>query len=111
MWLLQEAYELGRWMHLSYANGSKADCPAFTPPSAADGTETEKKLKQEKVSILQRLAAQEAEMQQLLADLEAGPLQGPGRRGHRLPNCKPPRSRASRSPTPSPSTRRRPAAA
>ena len=37
LWLLQEAYELGRWMHLSYAGGTKADCPRFTPPSAADG--------------------------------------------------------------------------
>ena len=70
VWLLQEAYELGRWMHLSYANGSKTDCRAFTPPSAANGTETEKKLKQEKLSILQRFAAQEAEMQRLLAELE-----------------------------------------
>ena len=71
VWLLQEAYELGRWMHLSYANGSTTDCPAFTPPSTANGTETEKKLKQEKLSILQRFAAQEAEMQRLLVELEA----------------------------------------
>ncbi len=70
VWMLQEAYELGRWMHLGYANGSKADCPAFSPPSPTNGTEAERRLKQEKVSILQRLAAQEAEMQRVLAELE-----------------------------------------
>ncbi len=67
--LVQEAYELGRWMHMNYANGKMEDCPAFTPPSAT--SEAEKQLKREKVSILQRLAAQEAEMKKVLADLEA----------------------------------------
>ena len=71
VWLLQEAYELGRWMHLNYANGSKNDCPAFVPPTATNGTEAEKKLKREKLSILERFAAQEAEMQRILSELEA----------------------------------------
>lgn len=69
--LVQEAYELGRWMHLNYANGQQADCPAFSAPNPGEVTEGEKKLKREKVAILQRLAAQEAEIQKLLADLEA----------------------------------------
>lgn len=68
--LVQEAHELGRWMHVNYANGKKEDCPAFIAPSSAEATEAEKKLKKEKVSILQRLADQEAEMRKLLADLE-----------------------------------------
>jgi type I restriction enzyme R subunit len=71
VWLLQEAYELGCWLHLSYANGKKDDCSAFIPPTAADATEAERKLKREKVSILERLAVREAEMQKLLADLES----------------------------------------
>ena len=71
VWLLQEAYELGCWMHLSYANGKKEDCPTFIPPTGVEATEAEKKLKREKVSILERLAAREAEMQKLLADMEA----------------------------------------
>ena len=71
IWLLQEAYELGRWMHLTYAKGKQEDCPPFAPPSSTVATEAEKKLRQEKVSILQQLAAQEAEMQKLLADVEA----------------------------------------
>lgn len=69
--LLQEAFELGRWMHMTYANGKKEDCPAFVPPTTAEATEVEKKLKKEKASILQLYATQEAEMQNLLADLEA----------------------------------------
>jgi type I restriction enzyme R subunit len=69
--LLQETHELGRWMHLNYANGKKEDCPAFSPPTPGEGTEAEKKLKREKASILQLYATQEAEMQKLLADLEA----------------------------------------
>src|SRR5262249_16972365 len=70
VWLLQEADEWGGGMPLGYANGSKAGCPAFTPPSPANGTEAERRLKQEKASILQLLAAQEAEMQRVLAELE-----------------------------------------
>lgn len=71
VWLLQEAHELGRWMHLNYGNGSQADCPAFAPPAATgSSTDTERKLKQEKASILQLYVAQEAEMKRLLADLE-----------------------------------------
>lgn len=69
--LVQDAYELGCWMHLSYAGGKKEDCPVFSPPSATSTTESEKQLKREKVSILQRLADQEAELQKVLADLEA----------------------------------------
>jgi type I restriction enzyme R subunit len=59
LWLLQEAYELGRWIHLTYAGGSTADCLEFVPPSAAGGTEVEKKLKRERTAILAHLAAQE----------------------------------------------------
>jgi type I restriction enzyme R subunit len=71
LWLLQEAYELGRWLFLSYASGSKSDCPEFTPPSPSTGTEAEKKLRREKTAILAHLAAQEEQMGALLAELEA----------------------------------------
>ena len=33
LWMLQEAYELGRWLHLSYGRGSAADCPPFALPA------------------------------------------------------------------------------
>jgi type I restriction enzyme R subunit len=55
--LLQEAYELGRWMHLTYAGGAKADCPPFVAPVGNIATETEKSLKREKTAILARVAA------------------------------------------------------
>jgi len=71
LWLLQEAYELGRWLFLSYAGGSKTDCPEFIPPSASTSTEAEKKLKREKTAILAHLAAQEEQMKTLLGELEA----------------------------------------
>src|SRR5262245_37061760 len=41
--LLQEAFELGRWMYMNYANGRKEDCPAFHPPSPGEATEVERK--------------------------------------------------------------------
>jgi len=69
--LLQEAFELGRWMHVNYANGRKEDCQVFIPPNPGEATEVEKKLKKEKASILQHYADQEAKMQKLLADLES----------------------------------------
>jgi type I restriction enzyme R subunit len=30
--LVREAYELARWMHVTYAKGRLEDCPPFTPP-------------------------------------------------------------------------------
>jgi len=69
--LLQEAHELGRWMYLTYSNGNLQDCPIFVAPQVAADSAAETKLKREKVQILQRLVAQEAEMQKLIVDLEA----------------------------------------
>jgi len=71
LWMLQEAFELGSWMHLNYGGGAKADLPVFAPPGASDDTESERKLKREKTAILARVAAQDAEMKRLLAELEA----------------------------------------
>ncbi len=68
--LIREAHELGRWMHLNYANGKIEDVAPFVPPSPGEGTETERKLQREKASILQQYARQEAELQRLLTDLE-----------------------------------------
>lgn len=76
-WLLQEAHELGRWLFMSYANGSKEDCPPFTPPSGSNGTEAESKLRGEKAAILAHMAAQEEQMKALLAELEAARARQP----------------------------------
>jgi type I restriction enzyme R subunit len=69
--MLQEAFELGGWMHLNYGGGAKADLPEFVPPSTTDGTEAERKLRRERTAILARVAAQDAEMKRLLAELDA----------------------------------------
>ncbi len=71
LWVVQEAFELGSWIWMNYGGGAKADLPTYVPPTATDGTEAERKLKREKTAILARVAAQNAEMKQLLADLEA----------------------------------------
>lgn len=71
LWLLREAYELGCWLFIAYGGGSKEQCPAYAEPQPAAGEESKAQLKREKKAVLERLAAQEAEMQKLLADLEA----------------------------------------
>lgn len=66
--LTREAYNVGRWLYVTYADGNVADCPEFTEPpkGGVEGIE----LRREKRAILERIAAQEAQMQKLLADLE-----------------------------------------
>lgn len=69
-WLLKEAYQLGQWLYLTYAGGAVSDLPEFQEltPETAPG-ESKARLKREKKAVLQKLAAQEAQMQQLLDDL------------------------------------------
>ena len=110
VWLLQEAYELGSWMLLNYANGKKEDCPAFTPPSPGEATEAEKKLKREKTSILQLYANQEAEMESSWTTWRRL-VRKPRLQRAPLPNFKPPRITARQSPTLWPSTRPQPVVA
>jgi type I restriction enzyme R subunit len=71
LWLLQEGFDLGRWFFLTFDGGTTAQCPRFLPPSSG-GIEAESKqqLKREKKEVIQKLAAQEAQMLKLLADLE-----------------------------------------
>lgn len=67
--LLREAFDLGRWLFLAYKAGSPAEIAAYAepPPGGADGAEK----RREKRAILERIAAQEAQMQKLLTDLES----------------------------------------
>jgi len=67
--LLKEAFDLGRWLFITYANGSIAECPSFQDPPKGGAEAAE--LRREKRAILERIAAQEAQMQQLLDELEA----------------------------------------
>lgn len=66
--LMKEAYHIGSWMHVNYAGGNVADCKTFVEPPSG-GIEGSQQ-RREKRAILERVAAQEAQMQKLLADLE-----------------------------------------
>ncbi len=70
LWLLKEAFDLACWLHLTHAGGFRSDCPPYSPPPEIVGSADPAVLQREKKAVLERLAAQEARMQQLLADLE-----------------------------------------
>lgn len=66
--LLKDAHDAARWMYLAHADGRIEDCPEFTEPpeGGADGLAR----RREKRSILERVAAQEAQVQKLLEQLD-----------------------------------------
>jgi type I restriction enzyme R subunit len=65
--LTREAYNVARWLYVSYARGNATDCPDYVEPPEG-GVESFQQ-RREKRAILERVAAQEAQMQKLLADL------------------------------------------
>jgi type I restriction enzyme R subunit len=66
--LLREAFDIGRWLHVTHAGGTVEDCPAFQePPEGGLAQSTQRKEKRE---ILEHVVAQEARMKELLSDLE-----------------------------------------
>lgn len=69
---LMEAYDIGRWLYLTFEQGRVELCPAFEEPpkSAAINTEDFEKLRQEKDALRRRLQDKEAMMSKLLEDLE-----------------------------------------
>ncbi len=71
LWLLKEAFDLGCWLHLTHGGGAQGDLPVFAPPPEIAGAADPAVVQREKKAVLERLAAQEARMAQLLADLEA----------------------------------------
>lgn len=72
LWLLKEAYDLACWFFVSQCGGSADACPPYREitPSTPDG-ELEWNAKPERKAILEKLAAQEVRMQELLQELEA----------------------------------------
>jgi type I restriction enzyme R subunit len=65
---LQQAFDLVRWLYVTFYKGAPADCANFRQPttvSKIEQTEAQKK------QLEAKLAAQEAEMQTLLTKLEA----------------------------------------
>lgn len=66
--LIREAYNVARWLFVTYASGSVSDCSEYSEPPEGGVEGVEKR--REKRAILERVAAQEAQMQKLLEDLE-----------------------------------------
>lgn len=67
--LLKDAYDLGRWLFITFAGGSLDSIPVFAEPPTGGVEAVEQR--REKRSILERVAAQEAQMQKLLEQLDA----------------------------------------
>lgn len=70
LWLLKEAHDLARWLSIQYGDGKASDIPVFKQPAAPDETQT-----RERRRILEKLAAQEAQMNELLSELETARAQ------------------------------------
>ena len=71
LWLIQEAFDLGRWLFVQFAKGDAAAIPPFVQPLAEAVDESKGRLKHEKRQVLEKLAAQEAQMEALLRELDA----------------------------------------
>lgn len=64
---LREAFDIGQWVFLRIDGGVRADCPTYKEPVAAPDSAS---LEKEKKDALEKLAAREAQLRQLLSDLE-----------------------------------------
>ncbi len=64
---LRDAWDLGRWYYIAYGGGRAEECPSYQDPPPED---TKARLKKEKKAALEKLAAQEAQLQELLQQLE-----------------------------------------
>jgi type I restriction enzyme R subunit len=68
---LRQAHEVARWFHMTYCRGALSDAPAFVDLPAGAGEESKNELKREKKAVLERFAAQEAQLAEVLKELEA----------------------------------------
>ena len=71
LWLTQEAFDLARWLFLQFLKGDAATIPPFVQPVSEAADDSKGQLKREKRQVLEKLAAQEAQMEALLRELEA----------------------------------------
>lgn len=69
LWLLEEAFDLARWLHVRYGNASSASIPPFKPPEAPQRTAVAGE-KRKRRHFLEKLAAQEAEVEALIGELD-----------------------------------------
>jgi type I restriction enzyme R subunit len=65
LWLLKEAHDLARWLLVQHGDAKAVDIPVYMQPAAPQGAEA-----RERRQILEKLAAQEAQMDALLRELD-----------------------------------------
>ncbi|TRZ69281.1 MAG: DUF4145 domain-containing protein [Comamonadaceae bacterium] len=66
-WLLKEAFDLGRWLFVTYNKGDAATIKDFEQPKPLQSAKAD--YKNERKALLEQYAKQEAQMQALLAEL------------------------------------------
>ncbi|MBL78844.1 MAG: restriction endonuclease subunit R [Nitrosomonadaceae bacterium] len=69
-WLIREAYDLAKWLFITFGGAGIEDCPQFQDPPE-NSTSTENELKKEKREALEELAKQEVQTKILLSQLES----------------------------------------
>lgn len=68
LWLLREAWDLGRWLFATYTDGDAAAIEEFQQPQPPKSEKSQ--FKKERKALLEQYAKQEAQMQALLGELE-----------------------------------------
>ena len=66
LWLLREAHDLARWLFVRYGDGKAQEIPSFKQRTTPLVEQV-----RERRNVLEKLAAQEAQMESLLQELEA----------------------------------------
>ena len=70
LWLIKEAFDLGRWIFVQFRKGTPDELPTFQQVPQTGTDETKGRLKREKRQVLEKLANQEVQMEKLLQELE-----------------------------------------
>ncbi len=69
---LREAFDIGSWIFVEFDRGNASTLPAYREPPLVGGADAEKQaLQREKRAAVEKLAAQEAQLAKVLADLDA----------------------------------------
>ena len=69
---LREAFDIGAWLFVEFDRGSPSAIAPFREPALTVGVDAEKQaLQREKRAVVERLAAQDAQLAKVLADLDA----------------------------------------
>lgn len=69
---LQEAFDIGRWLYLTFQGGKIEECPSFQPPPKSDAISADdfESLRREREALRRKLQDKEIQMTKLLEDLE-----------------------------------------